>query len=89
MDPGTRKRLEERLAEEVDTMFTAGDVDYLRTLSNKDLGAALENELRFLGWYAYDDQETPAALHALIEQQLNHWRQVYLHPSHLFASGGS
>jgi hypothetical protein len=78
MDPGTRKRLEERLYEEVDTIFTVGDRDYLCSLSRHALGKAIEDELRFLGLYAYEDRETPAVLHTLIEQHLDHWRHAYL-----------
>jgi hypothetical protein len=78
MDLVTRRQLEARLYEEVETMLTAGDQAYLQSLSRHDLGAAIENELRFLGLYAYEDWDTRMTLHKLVEQHLDQWLDAYL-----------
>lgn len=78
MELFAKKHLEERLFEEVTTMLSEGDLDYLRSLSRTALGEVIENELRFLGLYAYGDQEAPMVIHALVEQYLDQWRAQYL-----------
>lgn len=78
MDPLTRKDLEERIWKEVQIIMTEGDRTYLRGLPRTALVEALENELRFLGLYAYRDTETPEVIHALIEQHIDQWCMDYL-----------
>jgi len=78
MDPLTRKHLEERIFEEVQTMLTVGDRSYLQGLSRAALLEAMENEFRFLGLYAHSDTETPTMLHAILEQHIDLWRMHYL-----------
>jgi hypothetical protein len=76
MESSTRSSLEKRLFEEVGTMLTEGDLDYLHSLSRAALGEAIENELRFLGLYAYGDQEAPIVIHNLVEQNLDNWQAL-------------
>jgi hypothetical protein len=78
MDPLTRRHLEERIAEEVQTMLTEGDRTYLRGLSRTALLETLGTELQFLGLYSHDDQETPAMIKTLLEKHLNQWCEYYL-----------
>jgi hypothetical protein len=52
-------------------MLSEGDFDYLRSLSRTALGEVIENELRFLGLYAYEDHEAPMIIHALVEKHLD------------------
>ena len=78
MELFAKERLEARLREEVATMFVEGDLDYLRSLSRAALGEVIENELRFLGLYAYGDHEAPRVIHNLVEQYRDQWRQQYL-----------
>ena len=59
-------------------MLTEGDLDYLRSVSHTALGEVIENELRFLGLYAYGDQETPVLIHAFVNEHLDQWRIQYL-----------
>ena len=58
MDPGTRIQLKARIRQEVETMLTEGDRVYLQGLSPSALLEAVESELRFLGLYAHEDQES-------------------------------
>jgi hypothetical protein len=78
MERFAQKHLEERLFHEVATMLSEGDLDYLRSLSRTALGEVIENELRFLGLYAYEDHEAPMIIHALVEKHLDQWRKQYL-----------
>jgi len=78
MEPSAKKHLEERLCEEVVTMLSEGDLDYLRSLSRAELAEVIENELRFLGLYAYGDEAAPMVIHSLVEQHLDQWRAQYL-----------
>lgn len=78
MNPLAEQHLKERLFEEVATMLTEGDLDYLRSLSHTALGEVIENELRFLGLYEYGDQEAPRLIHTLVQQHLDQWRTEYL-----------
>jgi hypothetical protein len=78
MDTSARKRLEERVAQEVETMLTEGDRASLQGLSRGILLEALENELRFLGFYSHDDRETPVAIHEILEKHLDQWCEGYL-----------
>ena len=78
MELFAKKHLEKRLFEEVATVLSEGDLDSLRSLSRAALGEVLENELRFLGLYAYGDQEALMVIHGLVEQHLDQWRAQYL-----------
>ena len=78
MELFAKKDLEERLCEEVATILSEGDLDYLRSLSRAALRDALENEFRFLGLYAYGDHEAPIVIHRLVEQHLDQWCAQYL-----------
>ena len=71
------QNLEECIEENVQIILTEGDRLYLQGLSRTDLVDALENELRFLGLYAHSDTETPAAIHALVDQRIDQWRRDY------------
>ena len=73
MDTLTRKRLEERILEEVQILLNEGDRTYFQGLSRSDFLEALENELRFLGLYAHNDRETPVVLRTILEQHLDQW----------------
>jgi hypothetical protein len=77
VDPLKRKELEERVFEEVQIILIEGDRPYLQELSRAALLEALENELRFLGLYVHSDSETPAVIHALLEQHLDQWQIDY------------
>ena len=77
MDPGTRKRLTTTILASVPKLFAVADPTYLPALSRGVLVAALENELRFLGLYSYDDNATRAEIQTIVEQHVDHWRQVY------------
>ena len=78
MDPLAKKCLEERVFEAVQRLLTVGDHAYLQGLSRTSFLEALENELRFLGFYAHGDRETPEAIHIILEQHLDQWRKRYL-----------
>lgn len=66
-------RLEEHLCEEVTMILAEGDRDFLRSLSHATLCETLEHELRFLGWYAYDDGDTPMVIRRVVEHCLHQW----------------
>lgn len=78
MDPLARKRLEERIVTEVQTMLMEGDRSYLQKLARAALLEALETELQFLGLYSYDDLETPVVIHMFLEKHLDQWYEDYL-----------
>jgi hypothetical protein len=77
MDVLATKRLEERVHEKVDMVLTEGDQDYLRGLCRDALLEVLETELRFLGLYRHNDRESPALIHALLEENIDMWREYY------------
>src|SRR2546426_7151596 len=70
--------LEERIREAVQQLLEAGDPAYLQGLSRQAFMDALENELRFLGLYRHDDHDTPARVHAFVEDHADQWRLEYL-----------
>jgi hypothetical protein len=72
------QQLAERLVHEVATMLAEGDRDYLRSLSRTALGEVIENEVRFLGLYAYENHEAPVVIHTLVEHHLDQWRAQYV-----------
>jgi len=74
MDPLARKCLEDRVLAEVQTLLTEGDHVYFQHLSPTDFLEALENELRFLGFYTHSDRETPVVIRAILEQHVDQWR---------------
>jgi hypothetical protein len=78
MDSLARTPLEQRIMAEVQTMLTEGDHAYLQGLSRDALLKTLATELQFLGLYAHDDRETPAAVQTLLEQYIDQWRAAYL-----------
>ena len=80
MDALERKRLEERIFEEVKTMLEEGDITYLMKFDRAGLMEALEHELGFLGLYHRDDRETPLLIHKLLEESLDQWYGDYLRP---------
>lgn len=80
MDALEKKRLEERIFEEVKTMLEEGDINYLTRLDRAGLMEALEHELGFLGLYHRDDRETPALIHTLLEKNLDQWCEYYFRP---------
>ena len=68
-----RKALEERVARAARDLLKGGDQAYLSGLSHAGLLEALETELRFLGLYAYEDQETPVMIWDILRQNLDAW----------------
>ena len=75
MDALARKALEERVAREARDLLQGGDQAYLSGLSQAGLLEALETELRFLGLYAHEDQETPVIIRDILRQKLDEWWQ--------------
>ena len=75
MDTVKKQALEERVEREVRIMLTEGNQVYLEELSRDALIEALENELRFLGLYAYEDQEAPIMIRNFLRQNLDKWWQ--------------
>ena len=75
MDALARKHLEERVEKEVSIMLLEGDRDYLQGLSRAALLEVLEKELRFLGFYSYEDRETPVLIRDLLDRELDQWWQ--------------
>jgi hypothetical protein len=80
MDALERKQLQERTFEEVRRMLEEGDINYLMGFDRAGLMGALEDELRFLGLYYRDDRESPALIHALLEEHLDELYNLYLRP---------
>lgn len=80
MDAYERHQLQDRTVAEVRRMLEEGDLHYLRGLDRAGLLGALEDELRFLGLYARDDQDSPAVIHALVDAHLDEWCAWYLRP---------
>jgi hypothetical protein len=80
MDALERQQLQERTFEEVRRMLEEGDINYLIGFNRAGLMGALEDELRFLGLYYRDDQESPALIHALLEEHLDELYDRYLRP---------
>lgn len=78
MDPRAYQRLEADILEMIPALFAVADRDTLQGCSREAIAAALENELRFLGLYAYGDTVTPQMIHQIVEQHLDHWMQQYL-----------
>lgn len=75
MDTLTRKALEERVEREARDLLKGGDQAYLSGLSRVGLLEALETELRFLGLYPHEDQETPVMIRDILRQKLDEWWQ--------------
>ena len=75
MDTLARKALEERVGREARELLKGGDQAYLSGLSRVGLLEALETELRFLGLYSHEDQETPAVIRDILRQKLDEWWQ--------------
>jgi hypothetical protein len=80
MDAFERQQLQERTFEEVRRMLEEGDIHYLMGFNRSGLMGALEDELRFLGLYSREDRESPAFIHALLEERLDAWYDRYLRP---------
>ena len=78
MDPGAYKRLETDILAMIPDLFAVADRDTLQGRSREAIAVALENELRFLGLYAYGDTVTPQMIHLIVEQHIDHWIQQYL-----------
>lgn len=79
-----RQALEQRIHQEIQTIFAAGDRPHLQALPRNVLLESLENELRFLGLYSHSDQETPQVIHTILEAHLDQWRASYLvQPKHI------
>lgn len=78
MDPGAYTRLETDILAMIPDLFAVADRDVLQGCSREAIAAALENELRFLGLYAYDDTVTPQMIHRIVEQHIDSWMQQYL-----------
>ena len=78
MDPGAYKHLETDILAMIPDLFAVADRDTLQGRSREAIAAALENELRFLGLYAYGDTVTPQMIHRIVEQHIDHWIQQYL-----------
>jgi len=68
--------LEQRVLTEVDTILAEGDRSYLLSLSRAAFVKVLEDELQFLGLYAYGDTETPARIHEIVERHYRKWRST-------------
>ena len=58
----------------VQVLFTVSDRSYLQTLSRSAFLDALENELRFLGFYTYSDEETLTVIHAFLDRHVDQWQ---------------
>ena len=71
MGTQARKALEERVEREARDLLKGGDQAYLSGLSRAGLLEALETELRFLGLYAHEDQETPVMIRDMLRQNLD------------------
>jgi hypothetical protein len=69
-----RQDLEGRIFNAVQLLLTVSDLSYLQTLSRFAFFDALENELRFLGFYADSDEETPTIIHAFLERHVDQWQ---------------
>jgi hypothetical protein len=78
MDPEAYKRLEADILAMIPDLFAVADRDAFQGRSREALAAALENELRFLGLYAYGDTVTPQMIHRIVEQHIDAWMQQYL-----------
>lgn len=78
MDPAAITQIKTRIEQEVEMMLREGDRVYLQELSRSGLLEAVENELRFLGLYAYKDLETPVVIKRILEEYLDIWCQLYL-----------
>lgn len=75
MDTAKIQALEERVIREVHIMLAEGDEAFLVGLSRDALIEALEDELRFLGLYAYEDQESSTVIRDLLRKNLDKWWQ--------------
>lgn len=64
-------RFKNRIVKEVKAILTEGDQSYLRSLSRDELLDVLESELRFLGVYTLQEQDTAAAVHAVLEEHID------------------
>jgi len=68
--------LERRVLTEVDIILAEGDRHYLLSLPRAAFVKILEDELQFLGLYAYGDTETPARIHEIVERHYWQWRST-------------
>lgn len=73
MNTLARKALEARVEREARDLLQGGDQAYLSGLSRAGLLEALETELRFLGLYSHEDQETPVMIRDMLRQNLDAW----------------
>ena len=78
MDTASKHRLGKRIVEEVQTMLTEGDRSHLRELSREALLETVETELKFLGLYSHDDEETPVMIHMILRERLDQLCEAYL-----------
>jgi hypothetical protein len=73
MDILERQYLEERIFNAIQLLLSVSDLHYLQSLSRSAFLDALEHELRFLGFYADNDEETSYAIHNFLEQNVDQW----------------
>ena len=78
MDREAYKRLEADILAMIPDLFAVADRGAFQGRSREALAAALENELRFLGLYAYGDTVIPQMIHRIVEQDIDAWMQQYL-----------
>jgi hypothetical protein len=74
MNPLARQELHDRIFNAVQLLLAVSDRNYLRSLSRSTFLDALENELRFLGFYAASDEETLHAVHAFLDRHVDQWQ---------------
>jgi hypothetical protein len=72
------KRLEERVFQEVHTVLTEGDLDYLKGLSREGLFELLDTELKFMGLYKLSNLEAPGIITKILHENIDNWRESYL-----------
>jgi hypothetical protein len=63
------------ITEAMQMLLAEGDQEYLGGLTADALLEALENELRFLGLYRYDDTAAQALVQAYLARHLAHWME--------------
>ena len=73
MDSPADEEFEEAVIRTAKFLLEEGDHSYIFGLSRPELIDALEAELKFLGFYPYDDHETPKLIRAILEKNLSNW----------------
>jgi hypothetical protein len=86
MDTNARMHLTEHAFGKLREILENGDHKYLLSLSRSDLVRTLVQELYFLGLHSAEDTEARTFIHALVEENIDNWREALVKFVHSIAT---